>query len=516
VSRHEFVSGENALRRLLALPFALCGAALVVAGTSRYGIGVTPDSVGYISIAENLLNGRGYTNFYGDPLLSFPPLYPTVLAALGAIGMDVVLAARWLNAAVFALVVGVATAWIWAHVRTPTIAIFASLAVLFSPPLIGVSLYAWSEALFTFLALLCLAILDRFGHVGENRLRLLLPAAIAGLAWSTRYVGAAVVATGVAWILLQPHAAIAQRLGRVLRFSAVAAAPLGLWFARNLSLSSTAAGARGWSLSTPWTAVGEAMGTMSTWVLPGSIPAPARLAAIGCALLIVGSSFVAVLRSSTYNGAMRVTLPSALLLLFAGIYVGALVASTSMTALDPIDDRYLAPIYAPLVMACAVLLDALLKSARNAAVRLLLVASFGCWLAYPVTTSVRLIDTSLRDGAGGFHTSRWVESPLAGYVASGMLAGHLYANEPYALYMLTRTVAEQSPRKYSYRSSRPTADLEEMGKALTAHNQVYLVWFSGSWDDYLYTPDELGARFQSSEVVMLEDGAVYVLRASTP
>ncbi len=63
--------------------------------TSRYGAGVASDSVRYLSVAQNLLNGKGLTIHRGDPLLSWPPLYPIVLALLSFITQLDVFTAGW-------------------------------------------------------------------------------------------------------------------------------------------------------------------------------------------------------------------------------------------------------------------------------------------------------------------------------------------------------------------------------------------------------------------------------------
>ena len=62
----------SALRRVLPwIPLALLGligVSLVLAGTSRYGVGLSPDSTVYVSVARNLLAGRGYVTFDGAPI----------------------------------------------------------------------------------------------------------------------------------------------------------------------------------------------------------------------------------------------------------------------------------------------------------------------------------------------------------------------------------------------------------------------------------------------------------------
>ena len=88
----------------LAVLSLLAGTA-VLAATMRYGPGVSPDSAMYVAAARSLLDGAGFVGYDGLPVAFWPPLYPAVLAAFGALGPDVVAVARWLGALVFGLVV---------------------------------------------------------------------------------------------------------------------------------------------------------------------------------------------------------------------------------------------------------------------------------------------------------------------------------------------------------------------------------------------------------------------------
>jgi hypothetical protein len=81
--------------------FILCvlgviGSMMVNYGTGKYGIGVSPDSVGYISTAQSLLNRTGFHLFNGEPFVQWPPLYPLLLAALGLLGINPLVGAKYL------------------------------------------------------------------------------------------------------------------------------------------------------------------------------------------------------------------------------------------------------------------------------------------------------------------------------------------------------------------------------------------------------------------------------------
>lgn len=73
---------------------------MIVAGiaTSKYGAGVSSDSTKYLSVAQNLLAGNGLIDHKDGPLLSWPPLYSMILAALSLFtGLDVFVAGWYFN-----------------------------------------------------------------------------------------------------------------------------------------------------------------------------------------------------------------------------------------------------------------------------------------------------------------------------------------------------------------------------------------------------------------------------------
>ncbi len=96
---------KTGVRRFTLLA-ALAATILVVISTIPHGIGVSTDSIRYISVARNLSAGDGFTTFDAAPLTLHPPLFPAILSFLNLLfGIDPFEGARFLNAAVFGLIV---------------------------------------------------------------------------------------------------------------------------------------------------------------------------------------------------------------------------------------------------------------------------------------------------------------------------------------------------------------------------------------------------------------------------
>src|SRR4051794_23396474 len=85
---------------------AAAGFCIIILLTRHSGIGISPDSVIYMSVADNLHNHHALKDFDQLPLIDFPPLYPLFLQGVMTItGMKPLLFGPGLNAFLFALII---------------------------------------------------------------------------------------------------------------------------------------------------------------------------------------------------------------------------------------------------------------------------------------------------------------------------------------------------------------------------------------------------------------------------
>jgi 4-amino-4-deoxy-L-arabinose transferase-like glycosyltransferase len=195
-------------------------------------MGVTPDSVNYIGAARNLMQGRGLTlpfgRLAGEPVTHWPPLYPTLLAGLGRTNPDLLTDARLLNAALFGLLIFLVGYAIRSHTRSFWIPLFGAFLVLASMDMVDIHVHVWSDALFLLLSLAGLLFLAR--HLVSSRMGLLVSsAALAALAFLTRYAGVALILAGLVSLLVLDRRSFPARLAKCLVFAAVSALPMALW-----------------------------------------------------------------------------------------------------------------------------------------------------------------------------------------------------------------------------------------------------------------------------------------------
>ncbi len=499
---------------------ALCGllaAILIVLSTTRYGVGLSADSAAYISTARNLMNGEGYTNFKGEPLLAFPPLYPTVLAVFDWGWFDLIDVARYVNAAFFGLIVAISTHWLTTHTASRWLSLLGAAAILLSVPLIEVSVFAWSEPLFILGSLLSLLQIEQFLR-SDRYEYLVLAGVFAALAALTRYAGLSLILTGTAVLLLNGRPSIAHRIRDVALFCVASLLPVLPWFLRNYVVSSTFMGYRVPAASDLVASIGETISVGTAWFLPTALPVSIRAALVALLFLSIISIAVWTLWRSGDRSTLVDVWHVVPLAFFIVIYTAFLIRSVTFTALSAIDDRYLSPIYVPLVLTL-IFIAGKITTTRNTLfgtrmARAGLLIGLTLWLSYPAVNVLRAVRNYRDRGAGGFHTARWVDSDLIKYLRAHPLEGLVFSNDAYGMYLLTGQVSRVSPAKHFYESQTLTRDLVEFKQLLEANGHAYLVWFDGGSDyDYLVTVAELGSLFKVELVVTTADGTIYTVRS---
>jgi len=499
----------------IAAFYGFLGCVLVLIATSRYGIGLSADSVTYLAAAKNIVDARGYVNFDGAPVLAFPPLFSAVIAILSAGLFDLASVARFLNTLCFGLIVFLTAYWFFQHLSSYLLALLGTTAVLFSMALIGISVYAWSEPLFIVLTMLMLLQVER-ARSTDSLASWVLAGLFAALAVLDRYAGIIVVTTGIILLTTKRTNSIVSLVRRLSLFLFIAMLPISLWFYRNYEISSTITGYRAEAARTFLQSSYDMLNVLTLWFLPESLPFPYRgWLTLLLLTLCVGIVFV-VFRKIIAAVDFLEIFP---FLLFILIYMTFMIYTTSTTALSPIDDRYLSPIFVPLILSLFYLVDQLTYpysvNTGNTIPRAVIATALVIWLIYPIATTYRTVKVYLEEGAGGFHTTNWVESDLISYLKSSELTGKIYTNEPSAVYALTGQIYEQSPEKFAYESQVPTQDLLRFQADLQSRGVLYIVWFDTEWwQGWLYDIDELDNVCDIERIVAREDGGVYRMRLS--
>ena len=359
-----FRSPRPARFDLFLLGLAGFGAALALARGLTHGPALHWDSVNYLGVARNLLAGAGFLNFDGSFYDLWAPLYPAALAAATLGIFDPSQVAGPLNALCFGLTLFVGGRFLVRRLGSPFLRVWAPVVLALSLPLGEMAWWALSEPLFILLTTLALVRAD--GYLENRRTSSLLgAAAFTALAWQTRYLGIALAAAVGLLLLLFPGVPFRRRMRPAALFGLVAGLPMALWLLRNLLVF----GAVVWNRQSVDYAAAEILGDMagflSGWAEfdPGGWPLAAA-----ALLLPAGAVF---LRGRTAGASLRFPSrfswrPATVFGLFAVLYLCLLfVALMTGNTWHGVQWRFLVPVYIPLLVAGAVVLDRLLLAARG-------------------------------------------------------------------------------------------------------------------------------------------------------
>ena len=548
--------------RLTAFSLALgvLGALLVLLRGASYGVGLSPDSAYYISVARNLLEGHGFVagdsayfipvtkDLFGEtgPVVSepftladAPPLFPLTLSLVGFFGIDAITAARYVNAIAFGLTVFTTTRWLQRRVRSRFLVVWAGSACTLALPLTFVSSFAWTEPLFILFVVLSLSALDRFMNSGR-RSSFIFAAGFTAMACLTRYPGVALIAGGVVMLLSWRTAAILSRIKIAAAYGIVSATPLAAWMSRNFleagTWSMTGHIPSGFSLNRSLDTMAE---ELSEWILGdfsfhlieifaqkmlGIAGAPTNAGTFCLVALGTGCAILLLHRRGCFPDWRILSVPAGFVVSYAACL--SLILPLMDTHLA---DRYLAPIYVPVLVMATLILDVFLVRAPHVqtlqrTLRLreqpagawkwgttnthtVCGAILFLWLLAQVSANYIDIREWLENGKG-YSTIGWAESETVNHVRTHLRDGHIYSNNPGALYLLL-DIGENA--NHALPLELPADTGAWMERAQADGRRVHVVWVHrrGPERFYRYGLEELSELSGLELVKVLKDGVVF-------
>lgn len=500
----------------VAVPVAVVIAIVgVLVATSRFGMGLTSDSVVYLNGARALAAGRGFTDPFGGAIDLFAPGYPAVLAAGHELGLGILDGARWLGALSYGLTVVLAWVLLRRHVRSAGVRTAATLLVGFSAVLLDTYSKLLSEHLFIPLVLVfviaCEELLVRPRAWGW----LATAALLVWAAFYLRYVGLVLVGVGGLVIVIGGWASGRVRaLLRAAIFGVVAIGVPALWALRNRDATGHAFGDLGPSSTSLVTNVHRVADEVSEWFATRLVPSPLRI-------VVLAAVVVALVASAIWLRRRRTGMPSdgrALvpLVLLTVVYVGYLIGSATVVAVTnssaQLGTRFVAPVFVPLVVLGAWLFERVRAALPTPRWRTVVTVLAVVWIgANALWFAGRAVGLA-RTGAGGYATATFRDSPLLPLVDRLDLSVPTYSNEQYGISaILDKNVRASVAARY-FHSTAPTGQLRGFLKSVACDGHARLIWFEPNTHGNLYTPGELARHLIVTPVARTSGGAIYDLR----
>lgn len=511
--------------RWIALAAATTSA-LTLAATRITHPAVGTDAVAYIAVANSIKDGHGFGFWLEDPLLTWPPLWPSLLAAgmklTGWRGDLVAIAVNTVLVAV-CVVLGVAVARRVLSSSKVLAVLAASLAV--SPFLVGLAVFVQTEVIFAVISLGIILAIMRASEAGKAVAPrwLILAGLLTAVGFYIRYQAIYVVPVFVLWLVvrawLQTRSPL-KALVPALWYAVPAVVPSAIWIARNLSVGDTAMGPRFPSNVGPVQNLAGALRTTFKFIT--SAPTFPLIPAALLAFVIGVVALVVLLRSTRPREggpqyASRLAQAwcgwTGLLTVFVGGFTALMVVSRSVIGFDDLDVRLLAPCLVPtsilfLRYVEVVLLDPTRTPRLHTAGRALVVV----WFIPQVVITLALLGPANgvvadfgynADRALAASTSSALDAMPPGCVPYSNNAGDLYRSG---------FEAELSPRTVEYKSSQRTHQLEDLTRRVERGEVACLVWVEYTDDVENYSPKQIAEVLDLERLASADDVTVYLLR----
>ncbi|HXV28588.1 MAG TPA: hypothetical protein VD913_06455 [bacterium] len=513
------------LYRLLLGLIVISGMATLYVSMGPWGIGVSEDSISYISGARAFLKGMGFRHdVRNEPITYFPPLYSLALAGVGLFGLKALEAAKVLQTLLF----GVNAFLIAYFLRKITGSLRISLAgawlFMTANAMFVIHTMAWSEPLFFSMIFPGFYFLRVYLTEGKKRY-LFLACALMGLSCLVRYAGVSVVASGVLMILLLHKKDFRHRLKLGICFLAIGLLPLGLCLLRNY-LSAEKLINRDLSFHVPTlNYFQKALNTITTWILPVEFPASVRLLVFCTALfLLIGVLLFIVWKEFKFHVLHAlIARPSlgfmAAMIIFLICNAAMQVAHLFLLNVNTMaNDRHYSPFFVASLFIALILCAEWVKAARGSrVVKGVLILLFAGLTSFNLFALQRNVKDMTQNGRA-FTSREWQTSPTISKVKTLPENTLIYSNDPSIIYINTGRPASRLPRKFDKQHSRKQEEAEIRGRYPSQLRRVgknlqkkdgYIVFFLERHRWYKISQKELEKVLPVKIQDRLADGIIY-------
>ena len=477
---------------------------LVLLLTRHNGLGISPDSIYYMSTADSFLAGNGFYQFDNKPFVMFPVFYPITLSVVKFIvGISFLQVAPYFNAFLFGASIFMCGIILEESNHRKWLKWFVLLIIISSPGLLEVYSMLWSETLF--IAEVLLFILCSKQYFEKPIIKhLLIMALVAAIAAETRLAGVAIIATGGLLILFNQNFIWRKKLIHAFIFGCIAVSLFVLNLLRNALLTQTLTGNRQKGV-TPLLVNLKYYGlVLSDW-LPFSNLTNSYSVLIGFTfLIIVGFVFLYRLISAKEHHTYEKIAVG-----FTLMYSFFMLAVATLSRFETINNRLLSPFYIPCILTISFYLASLLRAKWSNFIRLGLITIFLlvfiATIAQYVKTDLATYNENKEGGIGGYSDDDWlVSSGLINYLVTTpkffKTNETIFSNAAHAVYFRSQQHVQILPeRKY-----------QQLVNEFNKMPSQLLIWFDNEDNPEVLTLQEVAATKNLQIIGKFNDGVIYL------
>jgi hypothetical protein len=519
-----------------AIPVAIAGFFIIQAFCAYGGIGVSPDSVVYISTAQHIHDQGVINDFTNAPLMDFPAGYPVFLSIfIFLTGHGVMSFGAVLCGLLFALLIFLC-GWMmnrFSH-RSRWYTLILLVIIAGSPCLLEVYSMIWSETLF--LVLILLFMIGCYRYFQTHSLRWLLFIGLtAGVACVTRYAGISLAAMGGLLMLCDSRLRWGRKkIGHIVLFGVLSILFLALNLYRNLHLTQTLTGYREKGITPLVLNIHDFGSVLCDW-LPflGDRYQAATAIAIFFILLITGIFIYRLVRRTGFFSCDTIALS------YFVVYAGFILFSATVSRFQELDSRLLSPLFLSWLWGSTCWIPGALRlkpgtqseSAtpgthqlkpgtptpssprwKKAAILLCLAAAI-CFFTGEMQTFRENWDGIHDAGIPGYTENDWRNSETMAFVRDHQDSlrniprlGTLYSDAFEGLWFLTGVRSDLLPHK----------DNAEDIRYMLKEDRFTVIWFDDAVNTDLIDVDFLKSRKQLIREIHFKDGAIYFFQTAPP
>jgi hypothetical protein len=497
VKSHLFSISKN-LDSLLA---AVIGFILIQIFAKHSGIGVSPDSVTYISVARHVVEGRGFLSFDNLPVVDFPIAYPFLLAILSFFTrLDPLQFGCFLNGILFGMLIYVSGAIMNGFQKPSAWYKRVILAcILFSPAIQEVYSMFWSETVFLLLILFFIISLSRY-LMQMTTGPLLVTALICAIACITRYAGLFLILSGTCLIFFNQEASWRKRVIHSLFFTFLSASGFLVNIIRNFLLTSVATGHREKNDISLLKIAEYFGGVLCDWLLLERKPVLAVMMTITMLFLFALTIYFTFRHKKKGYGFEYLASVTGL------VYCFFMLFTSVFTRYEPFTSRLLSPMFIPLLWSLSWWIPGFI-SQRTPVMKwvsgflfLFIAAGF---LNIQLAADYEYYDGVKDAGVPGYREDPFVQSEIVQYVEKNKALFDprfpIFSNAGDAVYFITGLPAHPLPV-----TAFPSGVQQYYGMKNT-----YLVWFRDLDNPEMPVLDSILLNKNMVILKQLPDGAVY-------
>ncbi len=488
---------------------AVLGFMAILLFTHYGGIGISPDSIMYTSVARNMNAGKWLLGYDNKPMVLFPVLYPVFLGVIMFITrLDVIAFAPSLNGLLFAGVLYLSGCIMQRFTTTSRLyKAFVLLIIIVCPCLTDVYSMLWSETLFIFWVILFIIFMLRYLQKSTLK-NLLLIGCIAALSCITRYAGVTLIGTGGLLIVCFSALTWKNRIFHLVLFGYASISLLAINLIRNQYTTGMLTGVRQKGIVSLHDNIQYFGNVLSDWLPFASLTRPFSFSLGLIFLLGALITFIyRVKKQKDYKSFENITTT------FFLVFGWFMVISATVSRYEPINARLLSPLFISFLFFCTQSIPRIVKFINNKIFKI-------CFVLVMVSLAAVLlfqhyaIDTityksEAEGGIGGYTEDDWKQSQTLHYLQKDSSFFNpvipVFSNANHAVYFYTGQSVFSLPERVHTNKVI----------SLNATPTFKLIWFNTEENADLLTLNELKKNKSMIPIKTFNDGSLFLCTNDT-